>query len=447
MIWSWVKIKDIKSCEKYSLVGGPFGSNLSGKHYVEDGVPVIRGANLPFSKKFDCSSFVFVSEEKANRLISNTAYPGDIVFTQRGTLGQVGIVPDDYERYIVSQSQMKLTVDETKASPLFIYYYFRTEECIKRIENVALSSGVPHTNLGILQEFKIPFPPLLIQNKIASILSAYDDLIENNNQRIQLLEEMAEEIYKEWFVRLRFPGYEDCKYFDKEGKEVERGTVGALPEGWTIKKFRECLLHYIGGGWGEEYPKGKKTFPAHVIRGTDFPKFNIGQLNFDILRFHAESNLASRICQPRDIIFEVSGGTETQSLGRTIFLTKDVIERFGDPVIGASFCKLIRVNPKIISPFFINSLLKRMHSTGELKVFQVQSTGISNYQFEDFIDATKIFIPEKPIQNKFQKIIEPMINEVQLLGAKNQLLQETRDLLLPRLISGKLSVEEITMKV
>ena len=83
MIWEKIKIDELKSEKKYSLVGGPFGSDLTGKHYVEFGVPVIRGTNLPFNKNFSSEDFVYVSEEKANKLLSNTAYPGDIIFTQR----------------------------------------------------------------------------------------------------------------------------------------------------------------------------------------------------------------------------------------------------------------------------------------------------------------------------------------------------------------------------
>ena len=240
---------------------------------------------------------------------------------------------------------------------------------------------------------------------------------------------MAEEIYKEWFVRLRFPDYEKVK--KSELKKI---------------KLRDCLSHYIGGGWGEEFSKGNNVIPAHVIRGTDFPNFNKGTLNFDVLRYHTESNLSSRICEPNDIIFEVSGGTESQSLGRTCFISKAALKRFDEPVICASFCKLLRVNNKKVSPFYINELLNRMHKTGELKVFQVQSTGISNYQFEDFIDSTKVFLPPKEVQDSFDKLVSPMYDEIQLLGAKNQVLQETRDLLLPRLISGKLSVEHLIEK-
>lgn len=368
---------------------------------------------------------------------------GDLIIAREAPVGNVAIIPQEIN-VCLGQRTVLVRPNNNLVDSNYLCYLLLGDELQGQILSKASGSTVDHLNMKDIRCLKISnLPDLQTQKKIASILSAYDDLIENNNQRIQLLEDMAEEIYKEWFVRLRFPGYETSRFFDKNGVEVGREVEGALPEGWERKKFRECLAHYIGGGWGQESPKGKNTFPAHVIRGTDIPKFNIGQLNYDVLRFHSKSNLSSRICEPNDIIFEVSGGTEEQSLGRTAFLTKSAIDRFDAPVIAASFCKLLRFDSKIISPFLMNGLLNRMHSTGELKVYQVQSTGISNYQFEDFIDATKVIIPTKKIQLAFEKLVAPMFDEIQMLGAKNEVLQSTRDLLLPRLISGKLDVSEM----
>lgn len=369
----------------------------------------------------------------------------DIVLTREAPLGEIGLLRSD-DNIFLGQRLIQYRAKDGVLDQLYLYYAFQDSYMQGQIRSYGSGATVEHLRIGDCETIKVKYPDLPTQKKIASILSAYDELIENNNKRIKLLEEMAEEIYKEWFVRLRFPAYQDAKFFDKDGNEVPHGTVGALPEGWVVKKFKDCLSHYIGGGWGEESPKGKNTIPAHVIRGTDIPYFNKGQLNFDVLRYHSKSNLSSRICKPLDIIFEVSGGTEDQSLGRTCLLTKEALNRFGNPVIGASFCKLIRVDSTVISPFYIYALLNRMYRTNELMVFQVQSTGISNYQFENFIDATKVKIPKVEIQKQFEHLISPMFVEIQMLGAKNQILQETRDLLLPRLISGKLSVEHINLE-
>jgi type I restriction enzyme, S subunit len=242
MNWPRVTVESIKSEARYSLVGGPFGSELTTKDYVEEGVPVIRGSNLPEDGSFDDSDFVFVGEEKANQLLANNAHAGDVIFTQRGTLGQVGLIPTQsrFSRYLISQSQMKLSVNSTKADAKFVYYYFRHPNTVQAIKNHAISSGVPHINLGLLRAFEMPLPPLAIQRRIVATLSAYDDLIENNRRRMALFEDAARQLYREWFVRLRFPGHEHTR------------ITNGVPEGWERKSV-EQLSRFLNRGIPPHY--------------------------------------------------------------------------------------------------------------------------------------------------------------------------------------------------
>ena len=122
MSWPLATVESIKAESRHSLVGGPFGSDLTTLDYVDEGIPVIRGSNLPSDREFLDEGFVFVREQKAAALLANAAYPGDVIFTQRGTLGQVGVIPlqPSFERYLISQSQMKLTVARDKADPRFV---------------------------------------------------------------------------------------------------------------------------------------------------------------------------------------------------------------------------------------------------------------------------------------------------------------------------------------
>jgi type I restriction enzyme S subunit len=127
MSWPRQELESLASDEPYSFVGGPFGSKLTSRDYADKGIPVIRGSNLNNGRFLDMADFVFVSDSKVREdLSSNLAKPRDLVFTQRGTLGQVALIPENggSERYVVSQSQMKLTVDDKKADRLFLYYYF-----------------------------------------------------------------------------------------------------------------------------------------------------------------------------------------------------------------------------------------------------------------------------------------------------------------------------------
>jgi type I restriction enzyme S subunit len=163
------------------LVGGPFGSNLVSADYVEDGVPVIRGENLNWGKQIG-GSFVFVSEGKVARdLTRNLAKEGDLIFTQRGTLGQVAIVPQGGPlAYVISQSQMMLRVDPSKARGDYLYYACTSSDFKKQVSDRAISTGVPHINLGILGDLVVPLPPLDTQSAIAEVLGALDDKIAAN---------------------------------------------------------------------------------------------------------------------------------------------------------------------------------------------------------------------------------------------------------------------------
>ncbi|MFG6197218.1 restriction endonuclease subunit S [Nonomuraea sp. JJY05] len=180
--WRRVRVGGLATTK--GLVGGPFGSSLGSKDYVESGVPVIRGINLGSKSKFSGQEFVFVAPEKAHgELARNIAIPGDIVFTQRGTLGQVGIVPSfPFDKYVISQSQMRLRVDPNIAITEFVYYQFRSPEMIRTIHSRAITTGVPHINLGILGDLEITLPPLSEQRAIATVLGALDDKIAVNER-------------------------------------------------------------------------------------------------------------------------------------------------------------------------------------------------------------------------------------------------------------------------
>lgn len=174
--WVLTTVRGIASHAKNAIVGGPFGSELVSRDYTRRGTPVIRGQNM--GGRYIGGDFVYVSDEKADALKSNLARPDDIVFTQRGTLGQISVVPNGkFDKYIVSQSQMKLTLDMGTADSTFFYYLFSGEWHQDYIQRSAIQTGVPHLNLGILRQIPIQCPPLSEQKAIATILSDMDSEI------------------------------------------------------------------------------------------------------------------------------------------------------------------------------------------------------------------------------------------------------------------------------
>jgi type I restriction enzyme S subunit len=417
--WSRVKLESIKSTDRYSLVGGPFGSELTGKDYVDEGVPVIRGANLPQDHVFHDDDFVFVREEKANELVANLAYPGDLVFTQRGTLGQVGIIPPDarYSCYVVSQSQMKLTVDPDKADARFIYYYFRHAETIQTIKNHALSSGVPHINLGILREFEVPLPPLQIQKDIAHILSIYDDLIENNRRRIELLGDATRLLYQEWFVRFRYPGHEQIRIVD------------GLPTGWKRQSLSR-LTTKIGSG---ATPRGGEA--SYLSAGIPLIRsLNVYDDRFadDGLAFIGDDQaalLANVTVESRDVLLNITGA----SVARCCMAPERYV-----PARVNQHVMIIRVDPCKANPFFVHACINSDERKRQLLSY-AQKGSTREALTKDMMAAFEITIPSGPLMEQFGEFAAISFLQRENLALQNQKLKSARDLLLPRLMSGALT--------
>ena len=187
----------------------------------------------------------------------------------------------------------------------------------------------------------------------------------------------------------------------------------------NIKKVNKCISYYIGGGWGEETPSANEI-PAFVIRGTDIPNLKAGNISSCPLRFHKQNNFKNRQLMPNDIVLEVSGGSTNQPVGRSVFFKKSYVSKFNVPVICASFCKLIRVNAEIIEPKYLYYWLEVMYTNGELGKYQIQSTGISNFQFEAFIKHAAINIPDPFVQHY---VVDVLTNYDDLVENNNRRIE------------------------
>lgn len=190
--WLIGTIDDIKASKKYSCIGGPFGSDLTGDDYVaNDGVPVIRGVNLSDESPYMSEDgFVFVSVSKAEDLKKCHAHHGDILVSQRGArlAGQVGLIRHDsrYDKFIVSQSQMKLTPDTTKVDPMYLIFYLQSTWGVRETERRTISTGVPHINLGIFKSLPVYLPPMAIQTEFSRIQSQHEQALEQQNAALQM---------------------------------------------------------------------------------------------------------------------------------------------------------------------------------------------------------------------------------------------------------------------
>jgi type I restriction enzyme S subunit len=374
----------------------------------------------------------------------NILRDGDIVFVRsngnRELVGRSLFIERPPEEVTHSAFTIRLRFTAGNVFPKFFAYCFRTPVIRQAMTAHSGGTNISNLNQDILTALEVPFPPLLTQRKISAILSAYDDLIENNLRRIKILEEMAQTIYREWFVKFRYPGHHHARFTDS--------PLGRIPEGWEVKTLGSLIAEHIGGGWGNDVEDDKYTEPAWVIRGTDIPDARSCDFSKVPFRYHTKSNLKSRHLMPGDIIFEVSGGSKGQPLGRSLYVSSELLAAFnGDLVICASFCKRIQPDSEQYAPELLYLSFLDAYVSGEIEQYQVQSTGISNYKWTDYLENVSRCVPPVALQERFCELSGPLFSGIATLGRKNTTLRRTRDLLLPRLIYGEVDVSELDISV
>ena len=371
----------------------------------------------------------YLSQAQFDSFLRGYVTTDDLLMTLVGNgIGNVSLSPND--KIAIVQNTVGFRLNKDLLDSHFAFYYFRTIN--SAVRNLDRGASQPSVNRTDVLRLKLQLPDINTQKRIADVLFAYDDLIENNTKRIKLLEQMAENLYKEWFVRFRFPGYEKIDFVES--------PFGKIPSSFELIKMNDAFDYYIGGGWGnDEY---STDFPeqAYVIRGTDFPNVQKGDLLSCPLRYHKKSNYSARELNENDIIIEVSGGTAEQPVGRALIVTKDTIDRLDNKVICASFCKLVRLNTEVVTPYFFYYWMQFLYDTRIIDKFQLQSTGIINFKFEYFLRKGDIMLPPKALMDRFDEKVKVLYKEKSILARQNDNLIKQRDLLLPRLMSGKLEV-------
>ena len=414
-------------------------------------------------KKVSLSEMGIVSRGKSKHRPRNDArlYGGRYPFIQTGDIGAAGLYVTDYSQTYNEEglAQSKLwevntlciTIAANIADTALLAFPACFPDSImgfvpyKNVANVKyvkycfdilkkdcqqISQGTAQDNLSWkkLSTIKFPCPPLEVQNRIATILSRYDSLIENYQKQIKLLEEAAQRLYKEWFVDLHFPGYETTKIID------------GVPEGWVKKAFGSVVEYEIGGGWGSDTKTSNEIIPAYVIRGTDMNALDMGIWKELPYRFHQESNYRARQLMHNDIIFEVSGGSKNEGVAKTFLVQQELLDKLDNHVICASFCKLIRLKDSSIA-YYIYDTLKEWRASGITAQYDKRSaSSIVNYRWKDFLSQQEILIPKEIVLRDYIKKSELIHSSITKKSSQIRLLTEARDRLLPKLMSGEIYV-------
>lgn len=432
--WSYKTLEEISAPGVRSFAMGPFGSNIRKENYRPKGVPVIRGLNLNAERFYD-AGFVFLSEEKADELKNSNAFSQDIIFTAQGSIGQVGIIPkhSTYPRYILSQNLMKVTCDTNNIDPLYVFYYFRSHYGQLEIFSYENPTGVPCISqpLTSLKSFRLPVPPLPEQRAITVILGTLDDKIELNRQMNKTLEAMARSLFKSWFV--------DFEPFRDHG--MEDSTMGPIPRGWEIKVLDDLTNFVLGGDWGKDDLQEDATEPAYCIRGADIPDLQHAGVGKMPIRYLKPSSLGKRSLCVGDIVIEISGGSPTQSTGRTVLVTSQLLDRLDHSLVCSNFCRLIRLRPDI-SPNFVYYWMRRLYETDVLLKYETGTTSIKNFAYTIFSNTHPLVLPPAEVLNVFDKQVQPLLTKHAYSGIESESLANIRDTLLPKLLSGEIRVKD-----
>lgn len=372
----------------------------------------------------------FITEEKDKLLRKGKLERGDIIYTTRGTVGNAAYYSDSipFENVRINSGMVILRTNKQIVDCRLLYQILKSDYYRPYFKLFCTGSAQPQLPIKNFSKIKLEIPCLKKQKKIADILSAYDDLIENNQKQIKLLEEAAQRLYKEWFVDLRFPGY--------EATPISNG----IPQGWKKVSLGDIIGYEIGGGWGEDESTDKCDQQSFVIRGTDFYDITHGKAKTIPYRYQSESSLKARILQDGDVIFEVSGGSRTEGVARTAFIRQSMLDFWGIPVICASFCKLIRFKDKQLSQYMYDTLRYFRNSGETVKYDKRSASSIVNYRWKDFLEQEEILVPPYDILKKYNKLSERMYS---MIISKSQVIEksaEARDRLLPKLMSGEIEV-------
>lgn len=394
------------------------GYAFKSKDWCDDGVPVlkiknIRGDGTVDVEDVDCVPTAILSP----RLKKFEVCDNDILLAMTGaTAGKVGRLRSP-KRFMLNQRVAKLVPIDI--DPIFFWSLVSSNEYQDRFFRLADGAAQPNMSGAQIEAVPILLPPLETQRRIASILGAYDDLIEVNRRRIEVLEEMARGLFEELI--------QDSQ---------------ANPQGSCL--IGELVLKTLGGDWGTEEPDDEHTVEVRVVRGTDFSRLQTGDFRSCPTRFIKSSSADKRLLKPYDVILENSINAKTRASGSTLVATPGMIDALGGSVIAASFCRVFQFRSPEDAVVF-HMWCRHLHANSEIARYQVVATnGIANFQTTQFV--RDCVLPFGAAQ--YQKQVEFLVRLIAPVYAQQIAnLTTSRDLLLPRLISGQLSVAEATREL
>jgi type I restriction enzyme, S subunit len=339
---------------------------------------------------------------------------GDVILTREAPLGEVGLLRSD-EHVFLGQRTMAYRANPQKLDQRFLYYSLLGPTLQAQIRMYGAGSTVEHMRVPQAESLQIPFPALATQQKIAAILSAYDDLIANNQRRISLLERMAEDIYREWFVRLRFTGHESVK--------LERG----LPQGWRVAELGEIFKTSSGGTPARDDPSNFDGDIPWIKTGELKTTFAIG--SEESITQRGIENSPAKVYPKHTVVMAM------------YCAMPDLSVTANDAATNQACCAFLPENSS-----FHHSYCYFLVKFAQLQLVMFAHGAAQQNLSQEIIKKFPVVLPSEPLILAFGEKVAPIFDSIETLMRVNKQLKSTRDALLPRLISGKLSVDALDIR-
>lgn len=390
-----------------SIQTGPFGSQLHQSDYSDTGTPVVMPKDL-LNGKISENSIARVSDEHVKRLNRHVIKNGDILYSRRGDVGRCAYATDIEAGWLCGTGCLKISVDENKADSKYVFYRLQMPNSVGWVVNHAVGSTMLNLNTSILSNVPITIPSIDKQKKVVSFLSAYDNLIENNQKQIKLLEETAQRLYKEWFVDLRFPGYESTLWVD------------GLPSGWRVGSIDNIVDLLSGYAFKSNDFSDTGKYKIVTIKNVQNGFFEDGNVN----RIHDIPLKMPKHCvlNDGDILLSLTGNVGRMCLvnGENYLLNQRVAKLYSEY---PSYAYCLFRSKKMFD--IMNNLA---NGSAQQNLSPIR-TG-----------AVKVTIPSVNMLNKFEKVVSHLLTEMLILSKGIIKLKQARDCLLPRLMNGELEV-------
>lgn len=411
------------------------GFAFKSKWYSDFGTPIVKVSDLT-DDSIDTSNLTCIPDDIATSYLKYKLQTGDTIIQTVGSwprnpksvVGKVIKVPSNASGALLNQNAVRISPAKT-LDRLFMFYLLKSN--IFKDFIIGCAQGAANQasiTLDDIRKFSFWLSPISTQRKIAAILGAYDDLIENNTRRIRILEEMAQALYREWFVKFRFPGHESVLMVESE--------LGLVPDEWEVKKLGDVVTIH----------RGKSYRSADLVDKGGLPFLNLkcigrgGGFRYDGVKRFQGKYKHTQTAKTGDIIVAITDMTQNRNIVAHAARVHIVDNDFA--VISMD---LIRVEPNAeVAKDYLHGLLRfsdfsvevSQHANG-VNVLHLNPSQIQEFEFA---------LPPNELRNHYAELCMSIYQECDVLHAKNTTLRRTRDLLLPKLISGEVDVSNLEIE-